>query len=236
MTHADGQPVFRLHRQEGAVLVMALIFLVLLTVLAVGASGRSLLQERMAGSLRNAQLAQMAAESALRGAEWRLWTLGAQGGVDCSTLAGCYPYTPGQPHPKVKAFRESAGWVTDGAVEYKGESGGYDYTRLGSSRLGADEKAIATFVSNPRYIIEDLGLERPPGAGAQRESGVSGNASNGHLHIYRITARGVGRTADMVRVIESTFAAPGKEAYGEAEATVPPPSTSSPPSAWAPWG
>jgi hypothetical protein len=61
----------RQHSQRGVVMVIALIFLLLLTILAVSASGNSLLQERMSGGLRNAQQAQMSAETALRGAEQR---------------------------------------------------------------------------------------------------------------------------------------------------------------------
>ncbi len=57
--------------QRGVVLVVALIFLLLITVLAISASGTSLLQEKLVGGLRNSQLAEWSAESALRGAEWR---------------------------------------------------------------------------------------------------------------------------------------------------------------------
>ena len=70
----SGRRLPRAHQQRGVVLIVALIFLVLLTILALSASGRSLLQERMAGGLRNTSLADMAAETTLRGVEWKLWT------------------------------------------------------------------------------------------------------------------------------------------------------------------
>ena len=41
-------------RQRGAVLVVALIFLILLTLLAIGASSGSLLQQRMVAATRSA--------------------------------------------------------------------------------------------------------------------------------------------------------------------------------------
>ena len=53
-------------RQRGAVLFVALVFLVLLTLLAVAGMGTSILQERMTGGMRNSQLAQMGAETGLR--------------------------------------------------------------------------------------------------------------------------------------------------------------------------
>jgi type IV pilus assembly protein PilX len=199
--------------QRGVVLVVALIFLLLLTMLAISASGRSLLQERMAGGLRNNQMAEMAAETALRGAEWKLWKAGGQGGVSCgsSVVTDCYVFDAANPINNVVQFRTSAGWVTAGSTEYKGEAGAHDYTSPSSNGFSSDQKLVAALALNPRYLIEDLGPELPPGAGGQHESGVTSSAgtgaSNPGTHIYRITARGVGGNENAVRVLESTFGA-----------------------------
>jgi type IV pilus assembly protein PilX len=208
----DASPRSRLCTQRGVVLVVALIFMLLLTMLAISVSGRSLLQERMAGGLRNAQMAEMAAETALRGAEWKLWKAASQGGVRCGTLiAECYVFDAESPINDVVQFRTRAGWVTAGSSEYKGESGSYDYVSLSGSSLSSDHRLIAALARNPRYLIEDLGLELPPGADAQHESGVTSSMNTGAdnlgTHIYRITARGVGGNENAVRVIESTFSA-----------------------------
>ena len=56
--------------QRGVVLVVALIFLLLLTLMALAVSGRSLMQDRMAGAMRSALQAQWSAVTALRGAAW----------------------------------------------------------------------------------------------------------------------------------------------------------------------
>jgi type IV pilus assembly protein PilX len=53
-------------RQGGAVLVVGLIILVILTLLGVQAMRSNVLQERMAGNMRERNLAFQAAESALR--------------------------------------------------------------------------------------------------------------------------------------------------------------------------
>lgn len=204
---------FRLRTQRGVVLVVALIFLLLLTMLAISASGRSLLQERMAGGLRNGQLAEMAAETALRGAEWRLWKAGNQGGVSCGTvIAECAVFDAANPNYDAVQFRTTyAPSMAFGSLEYKGESGSYDYTSLSASSLSSDQKLIAALAFNPRYIIEDLGPELPPGAGSQHESGVTSSmnvgADNPGTHIYRITARGVGGDQGVRRLVESTFSA-----------------------------
>lgn len=55
--------------ERGAALIVALIFLVVLTLLGVGAMRTTNLQERMAGSLRDSNLAFQAAESGLREGE-----------------------------------------------------------------------------------------------------------------------------------------------------------------------
>lgn len=207
--------------QRGMVLVVALIFLLLMTIIAIGASGHTLLQERMVGNLRDAQKAEMAAEMALRGAEWRLWkasyTDGDVAAISCGVTgaAGCYTYDPARPLTQIEAFRSSPGWVTAGATEYKGSSGNDDYTTLNGSSLSADEKKLAALAMNPYYLIEDMGPEAPPGAGSAHESGVSSSAGTGPTttgrHIYRITARATGSRMGgpndvTVRVLESTFA------------------------------
>ena len=122
--------------QRGAVLVVALIFLILLTILAISASGRSLLQERMAGGLHNAQQAEMSAMTALRGAEWKLWTstTNVTAHLNCGTgiFTDCYVYDPANPIANVVDFRTKQGWVTAGSTEYKGYS---DICQLPPHRL-----------------------------------------------------------------------------------------------------
>ncbi len=198
--------------QRGAVLIVALIFMLLLTILAIGASGRSLLQERMAGSLRNAQQAQMSAETALRGAEWKLWTSTSNvgGHLDClngviSSDDGCVVYNPSNPPygtgGAVTTFRTSQGWIPTIGHTYNGPGGSIDYT--------ASSLLTAQLSNNPMYIIEDMGPELPPGGGTARESGDTGPNSGGpgqlNTHVFRITARATGGNPNAVRVVQSTF-------------------------------
>jgi type IV pilus assembly protein PilX len=199
--------------QRGAVLVVALIFLILLTILALSASSRSLLQERMVGGLRNAQQATMSANTALRGAEWQLWarTLTVGSHMNClngsiSTDDGCTIYSasdvPYGPTGDVTKFLNSQGWVSGIGVTYTGPAGqnGYTSTSLATAKLAR----------NPVYIIEDLGLQMPPGiSGSQHESGATGpnNIGTGsvNVHVYRVTARATGGNPNSVRVLQTTF-------------------------------
>lgn len=203
MTQPTAFALSHARRQKGVVLVTALIFLLLITILAISASGTSLLQQKLAGGLRNAQLAEWSAESALRGAEWRLWRASSDPSTrmvcGTSTLATCYPYTPIL-NSTVLAFRTSTGWVTTGATTYAP----VDY------RTASSDSTFA-LKNNPVYIIEDLGLELPPNAGVQHESGATGAQGAGYTstnrHVYRITARGMGNNENAIRVLETTFAA-----------------------------
>ncbi|RDS85709.1 pilus assembly PilX family protein [Dyella psychrodurans] len=205
----------RSDRQRGFALVVALIFLMLVTLLALSACERSLLQERMAGSLRNAQQAQTSAETALRGAEYKIWSIANQVGVSLHCLEGavssddgCVIYRPSsapyRANGAVTRFQSSQGWLSGIGVTYTGATrGGY---------TGNAAHPTAVLARNPVYLIEDLGVELPPSAGGLHESGSTGPNNDGaatiSVHIYRITARGTGGNPNVVSVVQSTFDAP----------------------------
>lgn len=199
--------------QGGFALLMALIFLLLISMLAIAASRHALLQERMAGSLRNAQQSRMSAETALRGAEYTLWTRASQPGARLHCMEngispddGCVVYRSyGAPYAAkgdVTRFRSAPGWLSDIGVAY-----------MGPARRGYTShpsQATAKLAENPRYVIEDLGVERPPGVGGLHESGNTGPNNGGQvaIHIYRITARATGGNANVVSIVQSAFDAP----------------------------
>lgn len=203
--------------QQGAVLLVALIFLILLTLLAIGASSGSLLQQRMVAATRSAQLATMSGDAALRGAEWRIWSTAQVAGhtLTCDSgqinaTTGCVKYEPGSaPYAvggAVTKFRTgNNAWLSlTGPVTYRGpDDGGF------TGNTGSAHAATANVANDPQYIIEDMGLVKPPGAGTQCESGATGcnrgGPGNINVHIYRITARATGGTQGTVRVVQSTF-------------------------------
>lgn len=216
------QPSFpRRARERGVVLLIALIFLVLLTLLAIGASSGSLLQQRMVSATRSAQLATMSGDTALRGAEWRLWSFAATAGGtfvcdagDINATTGCVKYDPQSPlygtgtAGKVTQFRAGDNaWLNGIGITYTGAGGG-GYTDL-TGTLGSYSLETASIAQNPQYIVEDMGLVKPPGSGPQHESGATGPNNGGtgsiNLHIYRITARSTGGNTNTVRVAQSTF-------------------------------
>lgn len=201
MKHSHFRPLQRAPRaQRGVVLIVALIFLLLITILAMSASGTSLMQLRLVGGLRSSQMADFGAESAARGAEWRLWTASITSPVACTTNGPtCYIYDAATPNTVVDTFRNSPGWVTTGSTTYS----------AGTMTTASTDKTYK-LTQDPVYVIEDLGVEVPPGLGSQHESGQSaagtGNTSV-DSHVYRITTRSTGANDNTVRVLETTFAA-----------------------------
>lgn len=196
----------RSRTQRGAALLVALVFLVLLTILALASSGGSLLQQKMVGATRNAQLAEWGAESAVRGAEWRLWTASSSASTrmkcgETTSLSDCYVFDRLNPNSTVVKFRTQPGWITTGATEF---------TKLNYSAVQTGD-ASPKLAEDPYYIIEDLGIERPAGVGSQHESGSTGTGGAGYTsierHLYRITARSTGGNKNTIRVVESIFAA-----------------------------
>jgi len=201
-------------RQHGAVLFIALVFLLLLTLIGIAASSTSILQERMTGGMRNAQLAVMGTESALRGGEVDLWTAAARSSYQNGGLAlppcghsgvqpCAYQRTNGIADNRTTKFRGSKSWITasgDGAMGYTGVVSG----------LTGDEET-ASLATQPRYMIEDLGLDTVAnglgnmGGAILSEPGAEGTPK---VHLFRITARSQGGSATLLRASESVFGTP----------------------------
>jgi len=209
-------------RQRGAVLFIALVFLVLLTLLGVMASGTSIMQERMTGSVRNNQLGMMGAESGVRAGESKIWNLaynaanstplppcvsyssGDNNGTDCR-----YAVTNGKISTTAQTFRTSVSWLdpaTDGAQASPDNLAG----------LAGDDET-AKLASNPRLIIEDLGPDVPPGAG--RRGGSNQQERNGvdagSHEFFRITSRSQGGSDAVLRAAESVFSATAPNTHSE---------------------
>lgn len=213
-------------RQQGAVLFVALAFLILLTLLALASSGNALLQERMTGGVRNRQLALLGAESALRFGESEIYTAPTaatfnQGGMVFPTCVGessrqpCVWDQVGVEIHRLKRqpvtlFRTERGWPTTGTLEYTPQLSGL---------TGTSE--TASIAAQPRLLFEDLGIDKG-GAGAGRMGGAiaqeSGSTDAPTRRVYRVTARSMGGNGDAaVRVTEivySTFSVDGNFAAG----------------------
>lgn len=168
------------HGQHGVALVLALVFLVILTILGVAAMNSSNLQEKMAGNQKDKNLAFQAAETGLTAGENLVGsaiTINAVVAAATVTNDGLHkPSTTSTP-----AWDDSTGvWAGSDIRTYAG---------------------LTKVASQPRYIIEDLGQIEDPGASLT----VSQNYKSTGKNLFRITSRGVGGTPSAVVMVQSTY-------------------------------
>lgn len=201
-----------LHRQQqGATLIVGLIFLVALTLLGVMAMKSAVLQERMAGGSRDHSLAVHAAEAALRDAKRDIMGFKADGTVCVTGAAGCRTVN----HLGVSGSVEYQATCPNGLCrDNPCTGGGYTfgvgphiafpmtggpsvvYGTFTSPPLPAPPIAIAGVATQPRYLIEYF--SRPDGVA----TACDGNEA---IPMYRITVRAVGANPNTVVMLQEVF-------------------------------
>lgn len=163
-------------QQSGVVLLVSLIMLLLLTLIGVSGSQVTGLEEKMAGNMKDRNLAFQAAEAALAAGEAAtagkptITCPGAATGFYMPMDADCNGTAETTPVWESAAFD----WATD-SIQYTG-----------------DLKDIS---ADPRYIIEDMGVVDCKG---------SATGSLGCRN-YRVTARATGGTENAVVILQSIY-------------------------------
>lgn len=177
----------RLQRQQqGAVLIVSMLVLVVLTLLSISAMNSAAMQERMSGHLRDSQLAFESADAALRDTEQWLEAQTVIASPCDAVAAGCDLFTPDAMHA-LDGTDGRPWWV--GASDDWWQQNGHDFITAGQE-LGGN-------AADPRTVIEEL--KRVP------DSLVVGVAPQGSRIYYRVTARGVGGSPWAQTVVQSTF-------------------------------
>lgn len=129
--------------QTGAVLVVTLIMLTLLTIIGVTGTNVTSLEEKMAGNMRDRNIAFQAAESALQAGETWLnnntFTCSKNNGRFNPRDKDCNSATA-----ETAEVWDSINWNNNDSVLYAGD--------------------LSNVSANPRYIIEDLGCLPAPAA------------------------------------------------------------------------
>ncbi|MGQ0697389.1 MAG: pilus assembly PilX family protein [Panacagrimonas sp.] len=178
----------RIRAQNGAALMVALVILVALTLLGLAAMSGNTLQQKMAYSAGQTNLAFQAAETGLAAGESWLEARVAQPIPDCSeecsATASIWPGPVAGATPAITLdnFRDSEWWNAEA------RSFGLNYLD-GATPVTLANQAIPYAPQQPRYVIEELGKD-PTG------SLVLGGPRVFTLWFYRITARGTGAFAD----------------------------------------
>ena len=186
------------HRQQGAVLIVSMLLLLVITVLALGASQSTRLQERMAGSQRNYDLAFQAAEAGLRAGE-RMIDSNAMTAppLPCASISTppCKVYERGYLAERAstpvsyedQAFQSDA-WWTARAQSYSTSTTPVIGGNAGEGLAKAD----------PQFYIEEL--EDVPDTLSTPPTGPPPSRV-----YYRIIARGKGGNDNAQVVLHSTY-------------------------------
>lgn len=125
--------------QQGVVLIVGLVMLLLMTLIGTTGMQSTSLEEKMAGNMRDRNLAFQAAESALAAGENYLETVGNLSAIDfCKKSEGRYDHVTAACTAIDDPVWEQIDWDDGDSIEFTGE--------------------LSNLSAPPRYIIEDMGL------------------------------------------------------------------------------
>ncbi len=122
--------------QQGVVLIVGLIMLLLLTLIGTTGMQMTSLEEKMAGNMRDRNLAFQAAESALAAGEFYLRNTATPPSPFCKKANGRYDLVTPACTAIANPVWDNINWTTE-SVAYTG--------------------TLSSLNTNPRYIIEDMG-------------------------------------------------------------------------------
>lgn len=175
-----------IQHQHGAVLIISMIILLLLTILGVTSMRTTQLEERMAGNARDRHVAFEAAEAALVDAEQFVQTLVTKNPFDTDGSDGLY---------------EDSGTI--GKVEYYVDwSGGTPTKSFLTANNITTSEGIAT---QPKYVIQLIPSDESIGADAVNLGNYGDVAAKTGTTLVRITARGTGSSDNSVVILQSVF-------------------------------
>jgi len=180
-------------RQQGAVLVISLLLLLVMTLLGLGASQSTRLQERMAGNQRDQEVALQGAEASLRAAE-ALLSPTRPVVVTCRTRGGsaCEAY-------EMQTLVDGSNVALDLANQAD-----QWWNDFGSEYVDADSLTNVDDTNPPEFVNERV-------AEARDVLSVGGPGLDVVRDFYRATARSSGMTPSAQVVVQSTYARIGFE-------------------------
>jgi type IV pilus assembly protein PilX len=158
------------HTQKGAVLIVGLLILLIMTIIGVTTMQTTRVEEKMAGNVRDRSLAFQAAESALRQAEDYVENLANVAGFNGSNglygLSDLEPINWGAPGSSV--------WTSSNSRAYTGP--------------------MENINTVPRYMIKIRNQGSGSLPGALNVQGYGKQKPASQAIIFRVTARGTGGT------------------------------------------
>ncbi len=168
-------------RSRGAALVVGLLILLVITIIGLSSMRSTLLEERMAGNLRDRARAFEAAEAALREAE--TWLLGQSNRPLANSGSPYDVWSANGPDPDTS---NATPWWFETSI---------DGAWWGTNGRGATVGSLT-----PQYVIEELQFVPDSGTLNIGTGNVPGR------WFYRITARATGADSATEVLLQSTYA------------------------------
>lgn len=190
---------FNVHNyQRGAVLIVGLIMLLLLTVIGLASIRGTDLQERMAGNMRDHNLAFQAAEASLRAGEEAL-NVGSLPNFNGSTI-GYYPDLM----QLSSSNSRPPSWSAADWIDLHKRPVTWSSTNWDNWSIRLPASTISNVANQPQYVVERLVI---PASTAIQGGGIDVVSLDGNPETiyYRITSRGLGGTSDSEVILQSTF-------------------------------
>ncbi|MCP3868166.1 MAG: pilus assembly protein PilZ [Gammaproteobacteria bacterium] len=170
-------------RQRGAILITALMILLLMTLFGLSTMDTNILEEKMAGNMRDRNVAFQAAESALRAAE--RWLLAQTVLPNISATGNIRDVNAIDPDTEA----DKAWWVEADGAWWKNPAN--------NAKAHTGDAMLPDVAEQPAYIIEKL----PPRA----DSLEAGQALDDADTYLQVTARGVGGSETTVVILQSVY-------------------------------
>lgn len=165
--------------QRGATLIISLLLLMVLTLIGVTAMRTTTLEEKMAGNMRDQNIAFQAAEAALRAGENWL----AQQTTEPATHGNC----AAAPCDQV--------WVLN--TPNQGDFLDTQWWKATTQAQTYSDATLTDVKTPPQYFVEHYTLIA--------DSLVVGQGPKTGRDIYRITARGTGGTDNAQAILQTTY-------------------------------
>lgn len=177
-----------LYRQHGAVLIISMIILLVMTLIGVTGLRTTTLEERMAGNMRDRALAFESAEAGLRFAEDYIESnIASLGAFDQDGSDGLYDDTI--PPDQDKQIWEVIDWDgTDGSIPYK----------------ALEAEKMDGIASAPKFVIQHYGSVEI-NVDKLNLSNYGSGVGAGEVQMFLVTVRGTGGSDNSVVVLQTSY-------------------------------
>jgi len=184
-------------QQNGAVLVVALIILLVMSMIGLSNMQSATMQERMAANSRQKTVSQQAAESALRSAEdWLAQEVVSSQSLDQFDGSGGL-FAEVIPRPGMVAAPLSS--TLDDPLDPD------KWSNVGVADDSINSATIKIVAESPRYVIEYLGRDRGTANKEVKEFDYNSKTKDIRPHIFRVTAIGWGRDKNIYSILQTTY-------------------------------